>query len=72
VRFYPANNSNPSIGNKMSKVWGVLNLGQFNFSTENIQNEIWWIIDNNYGSHNPIFDAADPNGTGHGIVCYPD
>ncbi|MGI6749175.1 MAG: hypothetical protein ACOX6A_01495 [Atribacter sp.] len=56
----------------MSKVWGVLNLGQFNFSTENIQNEIWWIIDNNYGSHNPIFDAADPNGTGHGIVCYPD
>ena len=71
VMLHPANSSNPSIGSNISKVWGVIKLGdQFAYSIKKIQDEIWFIT-NNYGSHDLDFDGADPNATGNGIVCYP-
>jgi ribosomal protein L33 len=69
VNFHTADNSNPSIGNLIERVWGVINLGKWvGYSVESIQNEIWFIT-NNFGEHNPSYDNINPK-IENGIVCF--
>jgi len=73
VILFPADYFNPSIGNKVGKVWGILQKASSTYTVTQVQNAIWKATDNIniYGDALALYNSADDSATDSGIIAIP-
>jgi len=76
VILFPADNNNPSIGDKVGKVWGILEVADAGtYSVRNVRDAIWKATDGISISTSLnatyLFENANANATGSGIIAIP-